>query len=66
MRSAACRQARERPAGAQLGADRIRLSRDVLDRIDKIVPPGTNLSARDAGYVPPALTDAELRRRPRP
>lgn len=51
---------------AQLGADRIRLSRDVLDRIDKIVPPGTNLSARDAGYVPPALTDAELRRRPRP
>ncbi|MEW5654773.1 aldo/keto reductase [Streptomyces cinereoruber] len=51
---------------AQLGADRIRLSRDVLDRIDKIVPPGTNLSARDAGYVPPALADAELRRRPRP
>ncbi|MET9677213.1 aldo/keto reductase [Streptomyces sp. NPDC006482] len=51
---------------AQLGADRIRLSRDVLDRIDKIVPPGTNLSARDAGYVPSALGEAELRRRPRP
>ncbi|WP_405857870.1 aldo/keto reductase [Streptomyces sp. NBC_00090] len=51
---------------AQLGADRIRLSRDVLDRIDKIVPPGTNLSARDAGYVPSALGEPELRRRPRP
>ncbi|MFI9211750.1 aldo/keto reductase [Streptomyces sp. NPDC053253] len=51
---------------AQLGADRIRLSRDVLDRIDKIVPPGTNLSARDGGYVPPALGEPELRRRARP
>ncbi|MCT4351748.1 aldo/keto reductase [Streptomyces sp. Je 1-79] len=47
----------------QLGADAVRLSRDVLDRIDKIVPPGTNLSARDAGYVPPSLTEPELRRR---
>lgn len=49
---------------SQLGADRIRLSRDVLDRIDKIVPPGENLSARDGGYVPPHLTDPSLRRRP--
>ncbi|MFF3354255.1 aldo/keto reductase [Streptomyces sp. NPDC002917] len=47
----------------QLGADRVRLSRDVLDQIDKIVPPGTNLSARDAGYQPVALTDPALRRR---
>ncbi|WP_411089750.1 hypothetical protein [Streptomyces sp. 061-3] len=48
---------------AQLGADRVRLSRDVLDQIDKIVPPGTNLSARDAGYQPVALADPALRRR---
>ncbi|MFG1811429.1 aldo/keto reductase [Streptomyces sp. NPDC049040] len=47
----------------QLGADKITLDREVLDRIDEIVPPGVNLSARDAGYVPPALTDAALRRR---
>ncbi|MFH9725822.1 aldo/keto reductase [Streptomyces sp. NPDC017254] len=48
---------------SQLGADEIRLSRDVLDRIDKIVPPGTNFAARDAGYAPPSLTAPELRRR---
>ncbi|MEV6009794.1 aldo/keto reductase [Streptomyces sp. NPDC051976] len=49
---------------SQLGADRITLSQDVLDRIDKIVPPGTNLSDSDAGYTPPAIRDAALRRRP--
>ncbi|MFH8574907.1 aldo/keto reductase [Streptomyces zaomyceticus] len=48
---------------SQLGADEVRLGRDVLDRIDKIVPPGTNLSARDAGYNPPSLTEPEQRRR---
>lgn len=47
----------------RLGADRVRLSRDVLDQIDKIVPSGTNLSARDAGDQPVALTDPALRRR---
>ncbi|MFI6554626.1 aldo/keto reductase [Streptomyces griseus] len=47
----------------RLGADKVRLSRDVLDRIDEIVPPGVNLSARDAGYTPAVLTDASLRRR---
>ncbi|WP_375138302.1 hypothetical protein ACQ9ZG_27915 [Streptomyces araujoniae] len=41
----------------------MRLSRDVLDRIDEIVPPGTNLSAREAGYTLPSLTDDSLRRR---
>ncbi|WP_329455627.1 aldo/keto reductase [Streptomyces sp. NBC_01497] len=49
----------------QLGADRIRLGQDVLDRIDEIVPPGTNLSQRDVGYTPPSLSDAGLRRRSR-
>ncbi|TXS07326.1 aldo/keto reductase [Streptomyces sp. col6] len=51
---------------SQLGADRVRLSQDVLDRIDKIVPPGTNLSPRDAGYHPADLTDPALRRRSYP
>lgn len=48
---------------SQLGADKVRLSRDVLDRIDEIVPPGTNLSAREAGYTPAVINDASLRRR---
>ena len=29
------------------------LDDDVLDRIDEIVPPGTNVNAADAGYSPP-------------
>jgi aryl-alcohol dehydrogenase-like predicted oxidoreductase len=47
----------------QLGAATVRLSRDVLDEIDKIVPPGTTLSARDQGYQSPAITDPARRRR---
>jgi aryl-alcohol dehydrogenase-like predicted oxidoreductase len=39
------------------------LSDEVLDRIDAIVAPGTNLNAADAGWLPPALTDATRRRR---
>ncbi|SBW23893.1 aryl-alcohol dehydrogenase [Candidatus Protofrankia californiensis] len=48
---------------SQLGAEKIKLSGDVLDRIDEIVPPGVTLAARDAGYVPPAIKQASLRRR---
>ena len=48
---------------SQLGAVEVTLSSDVLDRIDEIVPPGTNLNPADAGYQPPSLTDASLRRR---
>ncbi|SDO71842.1 Predicted oxidoreductase [Lentzea jiangxiensis] len=40
------------------------LDDDVLDRIDEIVPPGTDLGALDVSHVPPALTDPTLRRRP--
>lgn len=47
----------------QLGADEIKLSQDVLDRIDEIAPPGTNFTDRDAGYTPPSLSDPALRRR---
>jgi aryl-alcohol dehydrogenase-like predicted oxidoreductase len=37
----------------------------VLDRIDEIVPPGTNLYQPDGVWSPPALTAPALRRRPR-
>jgi aryl-alcohol dehydrogenase-like predicted oxidoreductase len=47
----------------QLGAADVVLTPDVLDRIDQIVPPGTNLNAPDGGYSPPALTVSSLRRR---
>jgi aryl-alcohol dehydrogenase-like predicted oxidoreductase len=36
----------------------------VLDRIDEIVPPGTNLYHPDSAWRPPALSDAARRRRP--
>jgi len=35
-----------------------------LDRIDEIVPPGTNLYPPDDAWRPPALTSPALRRRP--
>jgi diketogulonate reductase-like aldo/keto reductase len=49
---------------AQLPALDLRLSPDVLDRIDAIVPPGTDLNETDVGWVPEAIADASLRRRP--
>ncbi|WP_405616937.1 aldo/keto reductase [Streptomyces sp. NBC_01511] len=36
----------------------------VLDRIDEIVAPGTNVYQPDGAWKPPVLTDASLRRRP--
>ncbi|HET6809589.1 MAG TPA: aldo/keto reductase [Acidimicrobiales bacterium] len=36
----------------------------VLDRIDELVPPGTNINPEDRGYAPPATTAAWRRRRP--
>jgi aryl-alcohol dehydrogenase-like predicted oxidoreductase len=39
----------------QLDAAGITLSADVLDEIDKIVPPGTNFNPADRGYEPSAL-----------
>ncbi len=38
----------------------------VLDQIDEIVPPGTNLYHPDGAWRPPALSDAARRRRPLP
>jgi len=49
---------------SQLAAADLVLSDEVLDRIDEIVPPGTNLHPADAGWQHPALTIPELRRRP--
>ncbi|MCE7003391.1 aldo/keto reductase [Kibdelosporangium philippinense] len=43
------------------GAD-IRLSEDILDKIDEIVAPGTNLRQGDTYYTPPAIADKRLRR----
>ncbi|HEY2549090.1 MAG TPA: aldo/keto reductase [Streptosporangiaceae bacterium] len=48
---------------SQLDAAGVTLTADILDRIDQIVPPGTNLNDSDGGYQPPALADAALRRR---
>ena len=46
-----------------LGAVEVELDAVLLDRIDEIVPPGTTFNWADAGYVPPSLADAALRRR---
>jgi aryl-alcohol dehydrogenase-like predicted oxidoreductase len=45
-----------------IGAD-VRLSAEVLDRIDEIVPPGTNFRQRDSGIIASSLTDPSIRRR---
>jgi aryl-alcohol dehydrogenase-like predicted oxidoreductase len=47
---------------SQLPAASIELSDEVLDRIDEIVPPGTNVNPADAGWQNPAL-EPEARRR---
>jgi aryl-alcohol dehydrogenase-like predicted oxidoreductase len=48
---------------SQLGSADVQLDEAMLDRIDEIVPPGTNFSFADAGFTPPAIADAALRRR---
>jgi aryl-alcohol dehydrogenase-like predicted oxidoreductase len=42
----------------------VTLSDDVLDRIDAIVPPGSDVGALDQAYQPPALGEPSRRRRP--
>lgn len=41
-----------------------RLGDDILDRIDQVVPPGTDVGLDEAKYNPPSITQAQLRRRP--
>jgi aryl-alcohol dehydrogenase-like predicted oxidoreductase len=49
---------------SQLGGADVTLTGDILDQIDEIVPPGTNLNpSSDRGYRPPSLADPSLRRR---
>lgn len=48
---------------SQLGAVDVELGSDVLDRIDEIVPPGTDFGWADAGWTPPSVSDVEKRRR---
>lgn len=45
---------------------RLTLDDAALDRIDEIVPPGTNLYQPDGAWSPPSLTDPARRRRPVP
>jgi aryl-alcohol dehydrogenase-like predicted oxidoreductase len=42
----------------------VTLTDEILDRIDEIVPPGTDVGTLDQGYLPPALLNSSLRRRP--
>lgn len=42
----------------------VALPDEVLDRIDQIVPPGSDVGRLDQQYNPPAVLDATLRRRP--
>ena len=44
------------------GAD-VRLEQAVLDRIDELVPPGTNVNEADSGWVAPGLSRSQRRRR---
>jgi aryl-alcohol dehydrogenase-like predicted oxidoreductase len=46
-----------------LKSDEIRLDAETLDRIDEIVPPGTNVNVADSGWTPPWLSEPALRRR---
>ncbi len=48
---------------SQLSAPDVKLEESVLDRIDEIVPPGTNLNALDAGWSPSVLANPRKRRR---
>ena len=48
---------------SQLSAPSIVLEPAILDRLDEIVAPGTNVNAADAGWSPQALEKARLRRR---
>ena len=47
---------------SQLGAPDVTLDDALLDRIDEIVAPGTNVNATDAGWTNPALEPSVRRR----
>jgi hypothetical protein len=47
-----------------LAGAEVLLPDDVLDKIDEIVPPGTDVGRLDMAYDPPAIQQPTLRRRP--
>jgi len=47
-----------------LAGANVTLTDEILDRIDEIVPPGTDAGPLDQAYLPPALLNPSLRRRP--
>jgi aryl-alcohol dehydrogenase-like predicted oxidoreductase len=47
---------------SQLPTADVVLEAELLDRIDEIVPPGTNLDPADGGWANPALQPAARRR----
>jgi aryl-alcohol dehydrogenase-like predicted oxidoreductase len=47
---------------SQIGAAEVELSDEILDRIDEVVAPGTNLNAADTGWSNPALEPPARRR----
>ncbi len=49
--------------GSQLAAADTLLTADVLDAIDAVVAPGTDLAPEEKFDTPPALLDPALRRR---
>ncbi|MGW2280991.1 aldo/keto reductase [Streptomyces sp. NPDC001770] len=46
-----------------LAGAEVSLSDEILDRIDAVVPPGTDIGRLDMAYDPPAIQQAALRRR---
>ena len=53
--SALARAAHDEHLDDLLAGVDVTLSDDILDRIDEIVPPGTDVGTLDQAYVPPAL-----------
>jgi len=47
----------------QLDAPSVSLTDNILDRIDSLLPPGTDVDPRDSYFQPPAIVHATLRRR---
>jgi aryl-alcohol dehydrogenase-like predicted oxidoreductase len=48
---------------SQLSVPDVVLDESVLNRIDEIVEPGTNVNPGDAGWAPPDLMNTRTRRR---
>ncbi|GAA1851288.1 aldo/keto reductase [Pseudonocardia ailaonensis] len=47
-----------------LAGSEVVLTDEILDAVDAVIPPGTDVGALDMAYHPPAILRADLRRRP--